>query len=193
VALAPGVHTFGPSNGTLTVHTQKAGAAAKAGHNLLMEVTRWRGHVVAGRHMAIALTADAGSFRVVEGTGGMLPLGDEEKAAIAQTIDEEVLQGGTIAFRSSAVEPDAGGGRLDVRGELDLLGFRHPIAFVLDVGEDGRLTGRAEVRQTDWQMKPYTALFGTLKVADVVEVAIDARVPAAPQLQTTATRSRTDG
>ena len=34
-------------------------------------------------------------------------------------------------------------------------------------------------RRTDFGMKPYSALFGTLKVADVVEVAVDARVPAA--------------
>ena len=43
---------------------------------------------------------------------------------------------------------------------------------------DGRLTGTATVKQTDWGMKPYTALFGTLKVADEVEVAIDAGLPA---------------
>ena len=41
------------------------------------------------------------------------------------------------------------------------------------------ITGSAFVKQTDWKMKPFSALFGTLKVADVVEVSIDARVPAA--------------
>ena len=30
--------------------------------------------------------------------------------------------------------------------------------------------GRAEIKQTDFKIKPYSALFGTLKVADVVEV-----------------------
>ena len=34
------------------------------------------------------------------------------------------------------------------------------------------------VKQTDWKMKPFSALFGTLKVADVVEITIDARIPA---------------
>ena len=37
------------------------------------------------------------------------------------------------------------------------------------------------IKQTDWKIKPYSALFGTLKVADEVEVAVDARVPAAAQ------------
>ena len=38
-----------------------------------------------------------------------------------------------------------------------------------------RLTGTAVVTQSDWGMKPYSALFGTLKVADEVEVAVDTR------------------
>jgi hypothetical protein len=29
------------------------------------------------------------------------------------------------------------------------------------------------VRQSDWGMKPYSALFGTLKVADEVEVSVE--------------------
>ena len=33
------------------------------------------------------------------------------------------------------------------------------------------------VKQTDWGIKPYSALFGALKVADEVEVAIDAACP----------------
>jgi hypothetical protein len=32
------------------------------------------------------------------------------------------------------------------------------------------------VQQTDWSIKPYSALFGTLKVADEVTVSIDARI-----------------
>ena len=46
-------------------------------------------------------------------------------------------------------------------------------SFALSVA--GRPPHRpAAVKQTDWRIKPYSALFGTLKVADVVEVAIDA-------------------
>src|SRR4051794_37252269 len=138
-----------------------------------MEVTRWQATLEAGESTAMALTADARSLRVVKGTGGISPLGDEEKAGIAQTIDEDVLKGGTIAFRSTRV--DADGDRLDVHGELDLLGVTRPIGFALGVADDGRLTGSAQVKQSDWGIKPFSALFGTLKVADVVEVTIDAR------------------
>ena len=40
------------------------------------------------------------------------------------------------------------------------------------------LTGTATLKQTDWGCKPYSALFGTLKVADEVRVEIDGRLAA---------------
>jgi hypothetical protein len=40
---------------------------------------------------------------------------------------------------------------------------------------DGHVRGSAVVKQTDWGIKPYSALFGTLKVADEVEVAVETR------------------
>jgi hypothetical protein len=162
---------LGPENGTLTVRTGKGGAAAKAGHNLVIEVQRWQGSLTPA---AVELNADARSMRVVSGSGGISPLGEDERNGIAQTIDEEVLRGGNIFYRSSAVTACAGG--YDVEGELDLLGVRRPLSFTLSVDGD-RLTGSAQVKQTDWHIKPYSALFGTLKVADVVEVSIDATLP----------------
>jgi hypothetical protein len=166
--------SLGPENGTLTVRTGKGGAAAKAGHNLVIEVTRWQGTLTPD---SVQLTADARSLRVRSGSGGISPLGDEEKAGISQTIDEEVLEGGSIAYRSSDVSERPGG--YDVVGELELLGVRAPLAFSLTLDGD-HLTGSASVKQTDWRIKPYSALFGTLKVADVVEVSIDATLPRSP-------------
>jgi hypothetical protein len=172
------MHTLGPQDGTLLVHTGKGGAAAKAGHELTIEVTRWRGTIDAG---AMTLSADPRSLRVLTGTGGMSPLGDEEKQGITQTIDEEVLKGRAIEFRSTRVEQR--GSRLEVSGELELATLKRPIDFALNLDDEGRLTGSAFVKQTDWKMKPFSALFGTLKVADVVEVSIDARVGAAVPLE----------
>jgi polyisoprenoid-binding protein YceI len=167
---------LGPDNGTLTVKTGKGGAAAKAGHNLVIDVTSWRGSFDLDADPAIELTADARSLRVRSGSCGLSPLGDAEKASIAQTIDDEVLRGAAIEFRSTRVD-ERPGGRLDVEGELELLGTRRPLAFVLYTSDDGRITGSAVVRQTNWGIKPYSALFGTLKVADEVEVLIDAQLP----------------
>ncbi len=161
------MRTFGPENGTLTVRTKRTGAASKAGHDLLMEVTSWSATLDPDADPALTLTADAGSLRVLEGSGGIQALGDDDKAGIEQTIEEEVLMGTPIEFRSTAVE----GSRIE--GELELAGQRHPISFELAGDEDGRLAGSATVKQSDWGMKPYSALFGTLKVADEVEVAFE--------------------
>ena len=73
MSIQPGTHTFGPENGTLSVRTGRTGAAAKAGHDLLIDVTAWQATLEVGEDPAqtsIVLDADATSLRVREGTGG---------------------------------------------------------------------------------------------------------------------------
>ena len=105
----------------------------------------------------------------------MQALGDDDMANIKQTIDNDVLGGGTIEFHSTAVTATDGG--LHVDGELDLLGATRPVAFELTIDDEGRLTGEAVIKQTDFGMKPYSTLFGTLKVADEVRVSIEGHLP----------------
>jgi polyisoprenoid-binding protein YceI len=178
MSIEPGTYELGPQDGTLSVRTGKGGAASKAGHNLLIKVERWGATVELAADPAqsvLELTADSTSFTVLEGTGGMKSLDADDKSGIAQTINEEVLKGTAIAFRSTAVRPD-GDGRLHVTGDLELSGGINLVAFDLDVADDGRLTGSASLKQTEWGMKPYSALFGTLKVNDEVQVEIDAKL-----------------
>ena len=112
-----------PTTATLTVRTGKGGAAAKAGHNLVIEVTRWQATLDA--RSAVELTADAAlAARALAAAAASRRSATRRRPAIAQTIDEEVLKGGAIAFRSSRV--DARDGGLDVEGELELLGVRAP-------------------------------------------------------------------
>jgi polyisoprenoid-binding protein YceI len=164
--------TLGPENGSLSVRTRRTGAAAKAGHDLLIEVTAWQAAFEAG---SIVLEADSTSLRVREGTGGMQALDDDDKASIQETIDEEVLKRQSIEFRSTTVETD--GPRISVRGELTLAGTTAPIAFDLTADGDGKLRGSAVVKQSDWGITPYSTLFGALKVADEVEVVLEAELP----------------
>src|SRR5215208_2848138 len=166
-------HRFGPDNAILTVRTKRTGAASRAGHDLVIEVRSWSATLEPDADPALTLTADSRSLRVLEGTGGLQALGDDDKAGIEKTIDDEVLEGTAIEFRSTKVELGADGNPERVEGELQLAGQRHPVGFELAVAEDGRLSGTAIVKQSDWGMKPYSALFGTLKVADEVEVSIE--------------------
>lgn len=180
MAIPAGRYELGPEHGTLSVRTGRTGAAAKAGHNLLIDVTAWHATLEVGEDPAqtsIVLTADAASLRVREGTGGMQALGDDDKASIEQTIDDEVLLRQPIEFRSTGVRASADGGQLHVEGELTLAGTTGPIEFDVAVGDGGALSGGAVVTQTRWGIAPYSALFGTLKVTDEVEVALEAVLP----------------
>ena len=97
-----------------------------------------------------------------------MELGDDDRREIEQNIDDEVLGRHPIEFRSTAVEGD--GERLRVRGDLTLA----PAAPTRSSSSsasvpDGAISGSATLKQSDWGIKPYTALFGALKVADEVE------------------------
>ena len=89
-----------------------------------------------------------------------------------------MLRGGAIEFGSTAVTPGAGEGRLRVTGELEIAGTARPVEVELAI-EGGRLTGEATIAQSEWGIKPYSALLGALKVADRVRVTVDAELPAA--------------
>ena len=171
-----GTHRIGPDNATLSVLTGRAGAAAKAGHDLVIRVTSWEAALVVGEDPAetsMELTADATSLRVVEGTGGMQALGDDDVANIQQTIDDEVLRRQDITFRSTRVQTEPGSSTIHVEGDLTLLGKTRPIAVDLAIGDAGELSATAVVTQSAWGMKPYSALFGALKVEDDVRVVLE--------------------
>lgn len=176
MALQAGTHKLGPENATLSVHTRRSGAAAKAGHDLVIHVTAWEGMLEVGDDAAatsLRLVADATSLRVHQGTGGMQALGDDDKASIHQSIDDDVLKRQDISFRSTGVEHADDGGVIGVEGDLTLAGTTRPIEFDLRVDDAGRLSATAVVKQTLWGMKPYSALFGALKVVDEVEIVLE--------------------
>lgn len=171
MSIASGTYTLGPDDGELLVRTGRTGAAAKAGHDLVIEVGSWSATLEIAPDPAnsrVRLSADGGSLHVRTGTGGISALGDDDKKGIRETIDKEVLKRTQISFESSSAR-DAEG-RLQVQGELELMGRRAPISFEITPGDGGVVTASAVVKQTHWGMKPYSALFGTLKVADDVEV-----------------------
>jgi polyisoprenoid-binding protein YceI len=179
VSITAGTYRLGPSDGTLSVRTRRTGAVAKAGHDLRLEVTAWEATLEVGEDTRLELTADGTSLRVREGTGGMQALGEDDKANIHQTIDEEVLKQERITFQSSQIQGMPGDGGFAVRGDLTLLGATHPFAFDIEMGDGDMLHCVATLKQSDWGIKPYSALFGALKVLDEIEVEIDGHLPPA--------------
>jgi polyisoprenoid-binding protein YceI len=174
MSVRSGTYQLGPEQATLSVHTGRGGAAAKAGHDLVIEVGSWQASLrvaEAPADSSVELTADSTSLRVIEGSGGMQGLGEEDIANIEQTIDDEVLERREISFRSTSAESrDAG---IGFEGELTIGDASGPIGFELEVGEDGTLRASAVVKQSAWGIEPYSALFGALKVKDELEVRLD--------------------
>ena len=68
--LPAGTHRLGPENGTLSVRTGRIGAAAMAGHDLLLDVTAWQATLEVGEgETSLVLEAD-GSVAACAGGNG---------------------------------------------------------------------------------------------------------------------------
>jgi polyisoprenoid-binding protein YceI len=175
-----GTYILGPGSAALQVRTYREGVAAKVGHDLVIEVTRWEATVDIAAEpasSAVQLSADPRSLQVREGLRGVKPLTDKDRSEIRKNIDEKLLRGQPISFRSSAVNLTDADGRLVIEGALTMAGSTRPITAQLSVATDGRVSGTIPLTQSAWGIKPYRGLMGALKVRDELEIAIDAQLP----------------
>ena len=163
--------SYGPDNAKLTVKTYREGVAAKVGHDLVIEVTRWSATVKEG---AVTVEADPRSLEVREGVRGVKPLTDRDRAEIRKNIEQKVLGTQPITFQGRASEGEAGA--VEFAGELSMGGATRPLRARLQ-SEGGRIGGTIGLTQSEWGIKPYRGLMGALKVRDDVEVVIDAPKP----------------
>jgi YceI-like protein len=167
MSIPEGTHTIGPSNGSLKVKTGREGAAAKAGHNLVLGVNSWEATVEGGDSPTIQLTADPGSLEVLEGTGGAKPLDDGDKADIKKSISDKVLGSSQITFQSSEVTDS------QAKGDLSIAGNSSVVTVPLSVSGD-KISGSVTLSQKDFGIKQFKALMGALKVSDEVTVEFEA-------------------
>jgi polyisoprenoid-binding protein YceI len=180
MALTTGTYDLGPDSGRMLVRTSRSGLGRKAGHDLTIEVTRWSAQAVVDTaepaRSSVTAEIEVDSFEVREGTGGVKPLTDGDRVEIKKTMREKILHTAehpVITFRSTSVagSPEA----FMVEGDLTIMGETRPVTIRGRVDGD-RLTGAATVVQSEWGIKPYSALFGALRLADPVEIAFDLSV-----------------
>jgi YceI-like domain len=170
-----GNHKLGPGAGRLVVKTSRAGLAAKVGHDLELEVTRWSADIAvpdegAGGLAAATVTAelDLGSLAVRAGSGGARPLTDSDRRDIESTM-RKILPGGgaaTATFRSSRIIPAAAGGAIE--GTLTINGRSQAARLQVTNPAPGRYRGTVPVVQSAFGIKPYSGFFGALKLRDEV-------------------------
>ena len=160
--------------------TGRQGIAARAGHDLTIEVTRWSAQVDVPDEQAGGVTAatvsaelDLGSLEIRTGTGGAKPLTDRDRDQIKKQMGG-ILGGGTASFASSRIIP-AGSGGGAIEGTVTLNGKTQPARLQVTDSGSGRYRGSATLTQTGFGIKPYTGFFGALKLKDevVVEVEVD--------------------
>ncbi len=168
----PGRLELGPADGMLLVKTFREGVAARVGHDLVLEVTRWQAVVDGG---TVTLTADPTSLEIREAHNGLKPLTDGDRRQVRENIERKVLGGRPIAFTCPAPADDGSG--VTVSGELSIGDATRPLTATLARTPDGRLQGAISLRQSEFGITPYKGLMGALKVRDEVEIVVDLAVP----------------
>jgi polyisoprenoid-binding protein YceI len=170
-----------PVDDGIRVHVAKRGLFSAFAHDHDFEVTRWRGTAAIpdgdpGR-ASLELVLQAGSLRDREKG---LSSGDRGKVE-AQTSGPEVLDAAhaaEITYRSERVTLDersgAGGPvRGTIHGQLTLRGRTRPVDATFEARREGdawRVHGRARFRQSEFGIKPFSGVGGTVAVKDEVEV-----------------------
>lgn len=178
-------HQIGPERGSLILRTSRQGFARSAGHDLTIEVGRWSGEVMLAEDPAastVSVTIDTGSLRVLEGTGGVAPLSERDKREIARTarrlLDTEHHP--EARFGSTEITlKDAEHAVLE--GSLTLLGRDRPVRLEVSHGGGGRYLVTGVITQSEYGIKPYTAFFGALKLADPVDVRVEVDLSEGPR------------
>jgi len=182
VAATAGSFRLGPDAGRVVIKTTRAGLAAKAGHDLTIEVTRWSARVEVpaedGGGLAAATVQadlDLGSLEVREGTGGAMPLTDRDRREIKKQIGS-ILGTATATFASSRVIPSGSSGGT-VEGSVTLNGRTQPARLQVTAPGSGQYRGSATLAQTGFGIKPYSGFFGALKLKDEVTLEFQLTLP----------------
>lgn len=171
--------TLDASDGELVLRTGVVGRAARLGHRLTIAMTRWQALVnwsgtdpVAGE-----LVAEVDSFEVMRGEGGVKGLSEPEKALVRanalKTLNASRFP--HIRFTTEAIAQTGNGYRLT--GKLHIRGKSREHVIDLhteDLGAAWRISADTTVRQSNYGVKPYSLLMGSIRVADEVSVAFTA-------------------
>jgi polyisoprenoid-binding protein YceI len=172
-----GRHRIGANRDRLVLRTGRDGLAASAGHDLVIEATRWSGELAVGEDgnpSGLDVRIDMGALVVRSGSGGVKPLTDRDKREI-QAQARKVLGSDRhpeATFGQAKFEPDGQGGGA-ISGTLSLAGRSQPFRLRVTEAGQGRFHGTGSVTQSDFGIKPYSGFFGALKVRDRVDVEVD--------------------
>ena len=167
------------SDGELLIRTGVKGRAARMGHRLTIVMTRWQATVswAGAEPVAAELAVETDSFDVLRGEGGVKGLSGPEKTLVRSNALKSLDAGRfpEIRFTTETIDKTDDGYRLT--GKLHIRGKSRQHVIDLrteDLGDSWRMSAESGVRQTDYGVKPYSLLMGSVQVADDVTVSFAA-------------------
>lgn len=149
------------------------------GHRLTIAMKRWQAavHWDDAEPVAVELGIEVDSFEVVRGEGGVKALSGPERALVKSNALKSLGANRypQIRFEADRIERTEDGYRLN--GTLRIRGRSRPHVIELrteDLGDSWRMSTESVVRQSDYGVKPYSMLLGSMQVSDEVTVTFSA-------------------
>ncbi len=182
MTIKEGTYNLTASSGKLFVYTFKEGFLSAVAHDLLIEATTFSVnlHVPTGDINSASVEAEiqANSLKVLcaikDGQHRYDMLKEKDKADIEEATFKDVLHSAkypTITFRSTSIREREG--TYHMKGELTLHGVTRPVEFDAQTATGKDFKGKFALLQKDYEIKPYKALLGTLKVKNEIDVVFD--------------------
>lgn len=164
----------------LELYTYKEGMLSRVAHDLCLRAEG--ASLTLSEPGALEARVEVGSLRVQGQVkrGQVKPLSDKDHAEIEKNMrSAAVLDAARFPQAIYRGTCELSGGRAKLTGELELRGQRRPLSLEgtwrLD-GQDAIASGEVRFRQSQWGIKPYSALMGAIKVKDELRVSWSLRL-----------------
>jgi polyisoprenoid-binding protein YceI len=155
----------------LTIRVGKTGALSGLGHEHEIHAPIHSGTADTGAHPAVEIHVNARELRVTDKDASEKERAEVQKTMLGpEVLDSEAHQ--EIVFKSTAADA-AGQGRWTLRGNLTLHGQTRPVTVQVTL-KDGRYTGEAKVKQTDFGITPPGK--AGVRAKDEVKIEFDVRL-----------------
>jgi len=173
---------FNASNSEANVFVYREGILSAVGHDLKIKVSDFR--IAVNEESSVEAEFRPDSLRVIgsmkNGRVVESEPGPGDKRDIEATIARDILESSrfpTISFRSTSVERQNGAYR--IRGSLDLHGAVREVQFTVTPNA-GRVSANVTLNQPDFNIKPYRAMLGALRIKPEVVVEVSLPMASAP-------------
>jgi polyisoprenoid-binding protein YceI len=152
---------------TITIHVGKAGLLSAAGHEHWVNAPIASGSIREAGEPQVRFKVESAKMTVKPDP----KVDAKTQAQIQKDMEEMTLETGKyaeISFQSSRVEA-SGEGQWKVQGNLSLHGATKPVSVTVKRNGDA-YTGHAELKQTDFGIKPVSVGGGMVKIKNEIEI-----------------------